>query len=295
MASPSSQAQGVAASPNANANPRSQSTSAASPAPDLLTGGRGVSGANAEAPRTTVPQPIGANMIVPVIVVGLQSVNADGGQQNQPQPSLDATPSRPDTPIAEGLDDNAQYGDAVNPRRQSWRNALSRLRPHRHSTGSNATRPSQNTGSRTFLIYVIGGYYPPNHHMVTGSDNLDSFEALLELAELLGQVKPPTVTREEIEKSGLEVIKPSDLERWEKEGKVASNCVDRCLICLDDYFPEDDLRVMSCKHTFHKNCVDKWLETGRNNCPACRSKGVSTSSDSTSNPTTPISPAPRVI
>lgn len=45
----------------------------------------------------------------------------------------------------------------------------------------------------------------------------------------------------------------------------------QCLICLDDYEEEDDVRLLSCKHAFHKNCVDHWLKTGRNNCPACRS------------------------
>lgn len=109
-----------------------------------------------------------------------------------------------------------------------------------------------------------------------------------ELAELLGQVKPPTVSKEEIEKSGLEIIKASMLGEYGMEGRVASNCTDRvrfifkeaessltwsqCLICLDDYEPEDDLRVLTCKHTFHQGCVDRWLETGRNNCPACRTK-----------------------
>ena len=29
---------------------------------------------------------------------------------------------------------------------------------------------------------------------------------------------------------------------------------------------------MACRHAFHKECVDKWLETGKNNCPACRSR-----------------------
>lgn len=29
---------------------------------------------------------------------------------------------------------------------------------------------------------------------------------------------------------------------------------------------------MTCKHAFHKDCVDKWLQVGRNNCPACRTK-----------------------
>lgn len=46
----------------------------------------------------------------------------------------------------------------------------------------------------------------------------------------------------------------------------------QCLVCLDDYNPEDELRVLTCKHTFHQGCVDRWLETGRNNCPACRTK-----------------------
>ena len=27
---------------------------------------------------------------------------------------------------------------------------------------------------------------------------------------------------------------------------------------------------MSCRHAFHRTCVDEWLQTGRNNCPACR-------------------------
>ena len=92
------------------------------------------------------------------------------------------------------------------------------------------------------VLYV--GYYPPNHHMVTGSDSLDSYEALWyvlgmfcavrdsdrctrELAELLGQVKPPVATREDIDNSGLQIIKSSDLPRLEEEGRVASNCVER--------------------------------------------------------------------
>jgi len=125
------------------------------------------------------------------------------------------------------------------------------------------------------LIYVIGGYYPPNHSILNGGpDTLASLEALLELADLLGHAKPPTASREDIEKSGLEIINPSQLKQYENELKISSNCIERCLICLDDYQEEDNIRVMKCRHAFHQNCVDKWLETGRNNCPACRSKGV---------------------
>jgi len=79
--------------------------------------------------------------------------------------------------------------------------------------------------SPLFLILTIHvGYYPPNHQLVIGTDPLDSFE---ELAELLGQVKPPTATKEDIDNSGLEVIRPNVLTEYEKIGRIAPMCVDR--------------------------------------------------------------------
>ncbi|KAJ2918710.1 hypothetical protein MD484_g1711, partial [Candolleomyces efflorescens] len=155
------------------------------------------------------------------------------------------------------------------------RAGVARVTQQRHNHAHAPPVPFNAPGSRTFLIYVIGGYYPPDHNIVTGGpESFESFEALLELAEMLGNVKPPTVTKEDIDKSGLESIKPSSLASYEKQGRVASSCIERCLICLDDYEAEDDVRVMSCRHAFHQGCVDKWLQTGRNNCPACRSTGV---------------------
>jgi len=172
-------------------------------------------------------------------------------------------------------------GAGIGGRTGGWQaraaNAIRNLRPGRRPTPAGTQHSATTPGSRTFLIYVIGGYYPPDHTIVTGGpNNLDSFEALLELADLLGQVKPPTVSKDEIEKSGLEIIKASQLPQHENDGKVSSNCLDRCLICLDDYQPEENIRVMSCRHAFHQTCVDEWLQTGRNNCPACRTTGVTT-------------------
>ena len=44
---------------------------------------------------------------------------------------------------------------------------------------------------------------------------------------MLGHVKPPTVTKEEIERSGLETIKPAQLAEYEEAGKISSNCTER--------------------------------------------------------------------
>lgn len=40
-------------------------------------------------------------------------------------------------------------------------------------------------------------------------------------------MKPPTATKEEIEKSGLQVFKASKIGEYEQEGKIAGNCVER--------------------------------------------------------------------
>ncbi|KAI0366945.1 hypothetical protein BV20DRAFT_971251 [Pilatotrama ljubarskyi] len=245
----------------------------------------------AESPSSTAPATDpNANMVVPVIVVGLQSVemgqvhgHAHTRDVEVPPPDTDdwATGRQDEDYRAMSQEPGDQAGDAT-PRGRSWQSraatALRSLRPGRRNA-SRAQQATEGSGSRTFLIYVIGGYYPPNHHMVTGPDNLDSYEALWELAELLGQVKPQVATREDIEKSDLKTVKFNELEQYEREGKVASSCVERCLICLDDYQPDDDVRLMHCRHAFHKDCVDKWLQVGRNNCPACRTKGVSTADE----------------
>lgn len=265
------------------------------------------------------------NVVIPVIVVGLQSVHAERQSPMPPHPPHHLHPHvhhqppdfaderstegdmmdlefgsetgmSPPTPIPTALSEFPP--ESTRPSRgRSWQSraadAIRNLRPGRRAAVARQTA-SEPPGSRTFLIYVIGGYYPPDHQIITGG-NLDSFEALWELAELLGQVKPPTASKEEIDKSGLEVIKANSLEEYAKDGRVATNCVDRCLICLDDYVPDDDLRVLSCKHAFHQGCVDKWLQTGRNNCPACRTKGVdndTSPSTETSASTSTLAPQP---
>lgn len=254
----------------------------ASPLPEMDTTLAELPFANAD--EADEPPPQRLHMVVPVIVVGLQSVNTtimqqhtgatddgEGSSDGEGEEELDVEEGNSSSRLGGEQGRNTAAG-----RGRPWHtraaDAIRNLRPGRR----NRAMPAAVLPGRTFLIYVIGGYYPPDHSIVTGGpSSLDSFEALLELAELLGQVKPPTVSKEDIEKSGLEVIKPSQVEQYEKENKIASNCTERCLICLDDYQPEDEIRLMTCRHGFHKGCVDKWLETGRNNCPACRSKGVS--------------------
>ena len=43
-----------------------------------------------------------------------------------------------------------------------------------------------------------------------------------------------------------------------------------CSICLDEYEKESQLRILNCEHSFHKDCIDKWLIECNYKCPVCR-------------------------
>lgn len=46
-----------------------------------------------------------------------------------------------------------------------------------------------------------------------------------------------------------------------------------CVICLGDYEAGERLRILSCQHAFHAECIDSWLlnPTASSVCPTCKS------------------------
>jgi len=48
-----------------------------------------------------------------------------------------------------------------------------------------------------------------------------------------------------------------------------------CAICQNDYYLGDEVKGLPCFHTFHAECIDKWLTGGMpsaQNCPICMSR-----------------------
>uniref|UniRef100_A0A7N0T9J1 RING-type domain-containing protein n=1 Tax=Kalanchoe fedtschenkoi TaxID=63787 RepID=A0A7N0T9J1_KALFE len=43
-----------------------------------------------------------------------------------------------------------------------------------------------------------------------------------------------------------------------------------CSVCLSKFEEGDQIRRLKCKHTFHKDCLDRWLEQEFATCPLCR-------------------------
>ncbi|XP_043561082.1 E3 ubiquitin-protein ligase RNF128 isoform X1 [Chiloscyllium plagiosum] len=44
---------------------------------------------------------------------------------------------------------------------------------------------------------------------------------------------------------------------------------DSCAVCIEAYKPNDVVRILTCNHIFHKNCIDPWLLEHRT-CPMCK-------------------------
>jgi len=43
-----------------------------------------------------------------------------------------------------------------------------------------------------------------------------------------------------------------------------------CSICLEDYEPGEQIRVLPCQHTFHSSCIFPWLTERSPTCPLCK-------------------------
>ncbi|EWM24570.1 e3 ubiquitin-protein ligase [Nannochloropsis gaditana] len=42
-----------------------------------------------------------------------------------------------------------------------------------------------------------------------------------------------------------------------------------CAVCISEYAPDEDVRLLPCAHYFHASCVDEWLKVNAS-CPTCR-------------------------
>jgi hypothetical protein len=50
---------------------------------------------------------------------------------------------------------------------------------------------------------------------------------------------------------------------------VVEGSGETCAVCLDTMEEGAEVRVLRCKHEFHRSCVDRWLQ-GSTLCPMCK-------------------------
>ncbi|RDX92058.1 E3 ubiquitin-protein ligase RHA2A, partial [Mucuna pruriens] len=80
-------------------------------------------------------------------------------------------------------------------------------------------------------------------------------------------------------KSRTRPISPSQYLNFIEEKNPTIRCTTRlktehidCRVCLSEFEEGDKVRNLSCRHTFHKDCLDQWLQQYCATCPLCRNK-----------------------
>ncbi|KAK8947379.1 E3 ubiquitin ligase BIG BROTHER-related [Platanthera zijinensis] len=95
-----------------------------------------------------------------------------------------------------------------------------------------------------------------------------SYEELVALGEVVGT-----------ESRGLSVDTIASLPSVCYKASNRDDCnSDQCVICRLDFEDGDSLVVLSCKHKYHTECINKWLQINKI-CPVCSTE-VSTSCSS---------------
>ncbi|KAH7570734.1 hypothetical protein JRO89_XS05G0172500 [Xanthoceras sorbifolium] len=95
-----------------------------------------------------------------------------------------------------------------------------------------------------------------------------SYEELLALGEVIGT-----------ESRGLSTDTIASLPTVSyKSGSSHSGSNDSCVICRLDYEDDETVTVLSCKHSYHSDCINNWLKINKV-CPVCSAE-VSTSGNS---------------
>lgn len=83
------------------------------------------------------------------------------------------------------------------------------------------------------------------------------------LSSLLGPVKPPVASEQDLHSAGglyrlVEYAGSLVAESADGAGTIPIPDGDRCLICLSDYEAAEELRQLTkCKHVFHRDCIDQ--------------------------------------
>ena len=93
---------------------------------------------------------------------------------------------------------------------------------------------------------------PPYGRDLHDDTTEENYEALLNLAERLGEAKPKGLIKAEIEQ----------LPAYRFNGENLRNGADQtsCVVCMCDFENRQLLRVLPCSHEFHAKCIDKWLK-----------------------------------
>ena len=115
-------------------------------------------------------------------------------------------------------------------------------------------KTNNNNRPKNFFLKNNNNFLISDYDINNEYENL-TYEQNLALEEKIGNVKIG-LKKEKLNEFKTEKFK--DNKNFDKQ----TNCV----ICMEEFKENDEIRELDCKHIFHKNCIDKWF-TEHKKCP----------------------------
>uniref|UniRef100_A0A8D0F6L0 Ring finger protein 128 n=1 Tax=Strix occidentalis caurina TaxID=311401 RepID=A0A8D0F6L0_STROC len=76
-------------------------------------------------------------------------------------------------------------------------------------------------------------------------------------------------TQRQLKAKAKKAIEQLQLRTLKQGDKETGPDGDSCVVCIELYKPNEVVRILTCNHLFHKNCIDPWLLEHRT-CPMCK-------------------------
>lgn len=105
----------------------------------------------------------------------------------------------------------------------------------------------QNLISRLFMYLGVANFIEP-----------DDMWSDLSVHQLIHKPLTPLLIKER-----LPVVRYEEL--------AADKKPEGCAVCLDEFEGQEEIRRLEfCRHVFHRECLDRWIDHEQKTCPLCR-------------------------
>lgn len=129
---------------------------------------------------------------------------------------------------------------------------------------ANAPMPWQLDDGLAAMMMMAAGAGPAGLH---GVDPMSLQDLLGFSSQPMAAPEPRGPSIEQISRLPTRRVTSEDLARCDEEEQ-------ECPVCFSCYAEGDELRTLPCMHSFHVDCIDRWLTSGReaaSTCPVCHS------------------------
>ncbi|KAJ2629600.1 hypothetical protein H4R22_003225 [Coemansia sp. RSA 1290] len=128
------------------------------------------------------------------------------------------------------------------------------------------------------LMLVARRFHGLQHNQQPPEQRTRQFRLVFQLQPSSQPAKPFNVfTESELLLLDTVMLSKQDIEMLNSNAKPASGSSSllhyaspECSICLVPYEDGETVRILSCDHVYHTNCIDVWLTKRSSKCPICK-------------------------